>query len=398
MNNKQTHQVFQVIDDKKECRGYFADGRLRIRDLPDSLTATWDWSELIKDRDVILAKIIAQGQTIQDACPEHLKERLEARERRIKAHLKSFISAKVNLSDVCFYNLVPQRDIEHYYNLLNEITEWTIDNNDKPKNYRLMHNINIMCKEIAQQEIRFNKAKWKQHAKTDQKAMYLVKSHWEGKSYVDYNPWGTVTGRLGLNQGSFPILNLKTSLKDIIEPKWDCFVELDFNGAELRTLLHLSGYPQPHEDIHDWNQINIFNNTIERDAAKKQIFAWLYNPTSTAVDTDYYDKKKVLSKFYEKGVVSTPFGREIPSDDFHALNYLIQSTSSDNFLDRASAIHKYCKGLKTNVAFLVHDSIVLDVPLEEKERIKEIVQIFENTKLGKFKVNINVGKNLGELK
>ena len=390
--------IFQIIDDKKECRGYFADGKLRLRDLPESLFATWDWSELIEDRDVVLAKIIAEGKTIQDACPEHLKERLEARERKIKAHLKSFISAKVNLSDVCFYNLVPQRDIEHYYNLLNEITEWTINNNPKPKNYRLMHNINVMCKEIAQQEIRFNRAKWKQHAKTDQKAMYLVKSHWEGKSYVNYNPWGTITGRLGLNEGSFPILNLKSSLKDIIEPKWDCFVELDFNGAELRTLLHLSGHPQPHEDIHDWNQINIFNNNISRDDAKKQIFAWLYNPSSKAVETDYYDKKKVLERYYEEGVVSTPFGRTIPSDDFHALNYLIQSTSSDNFLDRASAIQKYCKGLKTNVAFLVHDSIVLDVPLEEKNRIKEIVEIFQNTKLGKFKVNINVAKNLGELK
>ena len=72
------------------------------------------------------------------------------------------------------------------------------------------------------------------------KAMYLARSHWEGKSFVDYNPWGTAAGRLGLNQGSFPILNLKASLKDIIVPKWDCFVELDFNGAELRTLLHLS--------------------------------------------------------------------------------------------------------------------------------------------------------------
>ena len=95
---------------------------------------------------------------------------------------------------------------------------------------------------------------------------------------------------------------------------------------------------------------------------------------------------------------STPFGRTIPSDDFHSLNYLIQSTSSDNFLDRACAIHRYCKGLRTNVAFLVHDSIVLDVPLNEKERIREIVQIFENTKLGKFKVNLKIGKNLGELK
>ena len=92
----------------------------------------------------MFAKIIANGKTIQDACPEHLKERLDARERKIKAHLKSFISAKVNLNDVCFYNLVPTRDIKHYYNVLNEITEWTINNNPKPKNYRLMHNINIL--------------------------------------------------------------------------------------------------------------------------------------------------------------------------------------------------------------------------------------------------------------
>ena len=74
--------TFQIIDDKKECRGYFADGKLRIRDLPDTLKTTWDWSELIGDRDITLAKIIAEGQTINDACPDHLKERLEARERK----------------------------------------------------------------------------------------------------------------------------------------------------------------------------------------------------------------------------------------------------------------------------------------------------------------------------
>ena len=389
--------IFQIIDDKKECRGYFANGKLRIRELPETLTATWDWSELIGDRDVLLAKIIMEGKSVNDACPDHLKERLEAREKKIKAHLKSFIKSKVSLDDICFYDLVPTKDIQHYFNLINEITEWTIENNPKPKNYRLMHNINQMCKEISQQQIRVDKERWKWHAERDQKAMYLSKRFWDKPLKVDYNPWGTITGRLGLNEGSFPILNLKREIKDIIVPKWDVFVELDFNGAELRTLLSLSGHDQPQEDIHDFNQNSIFNNNISRDDAKKQIFAWLYNPTSTAITTDVYDKRKVLEKHYQEGIVSTPFGRTIPSDDFHALNYLIQSTSSDNFLDRASAIHKYCKRLKTNVAFLVHDSIVLDVPLSEKQRIKEIVEIFENTKLGKFKVNVKAGKTLGDL-
>jgi hypothetical protein len=390
--------IFQIIDDKRECRGYFADGRMRFRDLPNTLESTWDWSEMIGDRDIKFAKIISGGKTIHNACPEHLKERLERREGKIRAHLKSFVSSKVKLSDVCFYKLIPEKDIQHYYSLLNEITEWVIENNQKPQNYRLMHNINIMCKELSQQEIRVDKGRWKWHAERDQKAMYLSKRFWDKQLKVDYNPWGTITGRLGLNEGSFPILNLKTSIKDIIKPKWDCFVELDFNGAELRTLLNLSGHQQPTGDIHDWNQTNIFNNSIERAAAKKKIFAWLYNPNSTDVDTDYYDKSKVLEKYYAEGIVSTPFGRTIPSDDFHALNYLVQSTSSDNFLDRACTIHRYCKGLKTNVAFLVHDSIVLDVPFEEKARIREIVKIFENTKLGKFKVNLKIGENLGVLR
>jgi len=389
--------IFQVIDDKKECRGYFANGKLRFRDLPEGVEATWDWSPMVGDKDVKLAKIYANGKPISDVCPEHLKDRLEMREAKMKAHVKAFMSSKIRLSDICFYDLIPEKDVQHYYSLLNEITEWVVNNNEKPRHYRQMHNINMMCKEIAQQTMRVDKARWKWHAQRDQKAMSLSKRFWDRQLKVDYNPWGTVTGRLGLNEGSFPILNLKREIRDIVKPKWDCFVELDFNGAELRTLLNLSGHTQPQEDIHDWNKLNIFNNNCSRDDAKTKIFAWLYNPNSEAIRTTYYDKSNVLRKYYSEGVVNTPFARSIPSDDFHALNYLIQSTSSDNFLDRAYAIHRYCRGLKTNVAFLIHDSIILDVPFSEKNRIKEIVQIFENTKLGKFKVNMKVGKTLGDL-
>ena len=60
----------------------FCRWQLRIRDLPDTLKTTWDWSELIGDRDITLAKIIAEGQTINDACPDYLKERLEARAKK----------------------------------------------------------------------------------------------------------------------------------------------------------------------------------------------------------------------------------------------------------------------------------------------------------------------------
>ena len=389
--------IFQVIDDKKECKGYFSNGKLRFRKPDDSLTATWDWSSHIGELDVQLARIYAAGKGISEVCPEHLKVRWETHEKRIKSHIRSFINAGVQISDVCFYDLVPERHVAHYYETLNEITEWVLENNERPGHYRLLHNTTVMCKEIGEQEVRVNWPLLKRFAQTDQKALHIAKRYWEQRVSVRYNPYGTVTGRLGLEEGSFPILNLKKEIRDIIVPKWDGFVELDFNGAELRTLLNLSGHPQPTGDIHDFNQTSIFDDNISRADAKTKIFAWLYNPTSTAVDTDYYDKSKVLEEYYAEGVVTTPFGRKIPSDDFHALNYLVQSTSSDNFLDRANIIHRFCRNLRTNVAFLMHDSIILDMHATERDELKRIIQLFSNTKLGEFKVNVSMGRTLGSM-
>ena len=389
--------VFQVIDDKKECLGYFSNGKIRFRKPNDTLTKTWDWSSHIGDLDVELARIYAGGKSISEACPEHLKTRWEIHEKRVKAHIRSFIHSGVKMEDICFYDLVPERHVAHYYETLNEITEWVLENNDRPGHYRLLHDTIIMCKEIAEQEIRINWPLLKKHSQTDQKAFYLAKRYWEQKVFARYNTFGTVTGRLGLQEGSFPILNLKKEIRDVVIHKWDGFVELDFNGAELRTLLHLSGHTQPVGDIHEWNQNTIFTDDIDRDDAKKKIFAWLYNPTSKAIETDYYDKTGVLKKHYRDGVVTTPFGRKIESDDHHALNYLIQSTSSDNFLDRANAIHRFCRNLKTNVAFLIHDSIILDVHATERDEIRKLIEIFSSTKLGQFPVNVSMGKTLGSM-
>jgi hypothetical protein len=389
--------IFQIIDDKKECIGWFANGKLRAGSLPENMTATWDWSPRLGDQRVALAKIYAKGKSLADIVPPHLEGRWTSRHRKMTSHIKSFVNAGVKMSDICFYELIPSQDIKHYYQTLNEITEWVVDNVDRPSNYSFLHDLTITCREIAQQEVKIDWPLLKRFANKDQKAMYLAKSCWDRKNVVNYNPFGTVTGRLGLNEGSFPILNLKKEIRSCVVPQNDLFIELDFNGAELRTLLHLSGHPQPQEDIHDWNQRNLFTGDITRDDAKRKIFAWLYNPTSRVIDSDYYDKTKVLEKHYGDGVVTTPFRRRIESDDFHALNYLIQSTSSDNFLTNANKIHRYLRGMKSNVAFLVHDSLVIDLHASEKHELSNIIRLFQDTTLGHFKTNVKIGKNLGKM-
>ena len=106
----------------------------------------------------------------------------------------------------------------------------------------------------------------------------------------------------------------------------------------------------------------------------------------------------MLEKYYMKGKVITPYDRAIDSDISKAVNYLIQSTTADLTIDRAVALDKVLEGTKSKVAFIVHDEIVLDIHEEDRYKILELKEVFENNKLGSFMANVKAGKNYGELK
>ena len=61
-------------------------------------------------------------------------------------------------------------------------------------------------------------------------------------------------------------------------------------------------------------------------------------------------------------------------------------------------IHNFLEDKRSSVAFSIHDSLVLDFAQSEKDLIGEISNIFANTDLGKFKVNLSLGKNFGRMK
>ena len=76
----------------------------------------------------------------------------------------------------------------------------------------------------------------------------------------------------------------------------------------------------------------------------------------------------------------------------------MQSTTSDLLLKRAIDIFKLLKEKKSYVAFTLHDSLVIDMSLEDKHMLNDLVSTFENTDLGKYKVNVSAGKNFGDMR
>ena len=192
-------------------------------------------------------------------------------------------------------------------------------------------------------------------------------------------------------------MNLDASLRSVIKPTNDLFVELDFNAAEVRVVLGLSGQEQPQGDIHDWNAKRF---GITREEAKREIFAWLYG--SQKIDGSKYEKmfglNKIMDRFYHDGQITNFYKRKIKSDDFHKLNYLVQSTSSDMVLEQVAKVNKCLQDKKSFISFLVHDSVVIDLAKEDKNLVNTLVKVFSETSLGTFPVNISIGKDYGSLR
>ena len=393
--------IFQVLDDKRDCVGFFVNGEFIYDKNIKNINGTWNYSDILGNKHIRYGYLWSLGKSIKDVCPEHLKTRFELHEKRIKSYFKSFNIARINLDQVCFYDLVPEKHLRHYFQIKNEICEWVFENIEKPSNYGFLHDSYITCHNINKHLVNVNLHKLYNHAKTDTKAKNLLK--WlqtNSHPTVNYDLFGSKTGRLTTKMGSFPIMNLKTEIKDVVEPKWDCFLEFDFNAAEIRTMISLMGQEQPQEDIHEWNIKNIFKEDISREKAKQKFFAWLYNSENKTIDSPFYSKDALVEKFYckEQEEIRTPFGRRTNCDRFHALNYLLQSCSSDNCLDRVNKIERFLRDRKSYVAFTIHDCVIIDLHRDDRHLIPQIKQIFEDTKLGTFRTGCKIGKNLGNMR
>ena len=393
---------FQTLDDKSECVGVYKDGRLHFEDIPDQLLRTWRPGGFVQSEGVEYAWLLCGGKTLEQACPPELLDEYQACVKKMTAFYKSFKIAKLDFNDHCIFDLIPHDSLVRFCEIKNKITEHVFENAEKPKNYEFMVEVSKLIHKIKHQQLNIDMSDCKSlHVSSNNRAG--LKKIMQLDKYIDYNIYGTVTGRLTTNPGSFPILTMKRAFRKIVKPQNDWFISLDYNGAEARTVLSLLGNPQPPVDIHEWNIQNIFHSHKykphpSRSEAKVMFFGWLYDPTSTAIESKYYDRDSLLKKHYNNGAVETVFERRIEVEQRKALNYLIQSTTSDLVLEQALCIDKFLKDKKSFISHIVHDELVLDMSDDERHLIPEIKSIFANNRLDNFMVNMQAGRNYYDLK
>jgi hypothetical protein len=390
--------LFQTLDNKEECVGVYCNNELHFDAIPDELTHTWGYSAFLRDREDMEYAFLYAQKPLGDACPPHLAQEWETINGRLKALLRAFTTAKIDLTENCFFDLVNERFLREYCELKNKITECVFESHVKPENYDFLLNLTRVLHDIRHRKVQIDP--WALRDIMHQKrARQFTQKLSQISLSCDYNIFGTKTGRLTTKKNSFPILTMDKKFRKVISPTNDWFVSLDFNGAELRTFLALSDMDQPDYDVHEWNRKHVYKSTLNREEAKERFFAWLYNPQSRDMMSDRaYDKQKVMDKYWINEAVSNPFDRTIPADAHHAMSYLIQSTCSDIVLRQMIKLDRLLQNKTSSVAFCVHDEVVLDITDGECEIINDLVEHFSNTPLGKFGVNVKYGKSYGDMR
>lgn len=275
------------------------------------------------------------------------------------------------------------------------------------------------------------------------------------KVHTTYTQTVTTTGRLSSvnpNLQNIPIREEEgKELRKLFVPSdGNVFIDADYSQIELRLLAHFSECKELIEafnadaDIHAATAAKVFGVNLEdvtakmRRAAKAVNFGIIYGiseyglsnnlsiPVSEAAEIikNYFATYPAVKEYMDanvefarnNGFVSTLTGRkrfisEISSSNYNlrqfgeraAMNMPLQGSSADIIKIAMINVHDElaCEGLKTKLILQVHDELILDAPINERERAYEILQDgMENAvKLRvPLKVEVHSGRNWYEAK
>ena len=248
-----------------------------------------------------------------------------------------------------------------------------------------------------------------------------------GKIHTTYNQTVTATGRLSSSNPNLQNLPIRSErgqlIRQAVIPDEGClFLSADYSQIELRLMAHFS--QDPHlvqaflsgQDIHAATAAKIFNVSIEevtkeqRRQAKTANFGIIYgisafglaqqldcsrSEAKALIDgyfaafpgvIDYIEKQKELAR--QQGYAVTLFGRKRYLPDIlshnatvrsfaerNAVNSPIQGTAADIIKMAMVTIHRRLKeeGLKAQMIMQIHDELNFNVPLNEVDKVREIV-------------------------
>ena len=267
-----------------------------------------------------------------------------------------------------------------------------------------------------------------------------------GKIYTTFNQINASTGRLSSsnpNLQSIPVRNDegRELRKLFLASEGNILIDADYSQIELRLMAHFSGCAELIKafnnggDIHALTASQVFNVPLEevsqdmRRAAKAVNFGIIYGISAFGLSEDlristvkaqeyinkYFEKysevktyiDECVAKAKETGYTTTLLGRrriinELKSNNYNlrafgeraAMNMPLQGSSADIIKLAMIGVRNRLKNenFKARLIVQVHDELIIDCPMEEKEQVGKILkEEMENAVKLSIPLEVDVG-------
>jgi DNA polymerase-1 len=277
-----------------------------------------------------------------------------------------------------------------------------------------------------------------------------------GRLHTSFNQTGAVTGRMSSSNPNLQNIPIRTELgreirRAFVVPAGCLLISADYSQIELRILAHVAKEEtlinafRNDQDIHATTASKLFGVPIEgvtrdqRGLAKTINFATIYGSSafgiSNRTDMDPKEARRFMDQYFvtypnikeyiekttklanEAGYVETLLGRkrffpELQSGrlpfmqraavERAAINAPIQGAAADIMKIAMIRLHERLQrdGFQARMLLQVHDELVLEAPLEEKEVLVPVIcEVMENAyQLDvPLRVDVEVGPNWYDL-
>lgn len=210
--------------------------------------------------------------------------------------------------------------------------------------------------------------------------------------YSQFN-FKTLTGRPAnrFNGVNYAAINKDNGDRKCFIPRNDYLFELDISAYHPTLLAHLVGYDFGGRDIH-----GAFAEMygVDYQKAKELTFKQLYGGVFKQYkDLEFFKKVQVYTdelwaNYQENGWIESPISGHVFSEENledmkpqKLLNYVLQNLETSTNVCILWEIFRLLKGMNTKLVLYTYDSFLLDLDKNEKQVVKEILNVFKNKKL-----------------
>jgi hypothetical protein len=243
----------------------------------------------------------------------------------------------------------------------------------------------------------------------------------KGESYASkavYSQTSTSTGRLVVNSGP-SILTLPARNRDILKSSMGGKIfQVDFVSLEPRVMRYVNNQDAP-DDIYNDIKDKLFNSEIDRKVVKLATLSALYGSSHRAISEitgnkessknvirrvrQYFDvdrmERGLMRILHEEKQIANYYGRPLRIEDPRPnilISHYVQSTAVDTALIGFSRLMKDLTLLKIVPIYVIHDAVVVDVPMDSIEEFHKICNVGIQLPLGQFKFDVTQLSASGE--